>query len=343
LTIRLAPPPGTAVAPLGPAPTPLGAVVAVAPAGPPLGVAVAPPPLMGIGEPPLGTAVGVAVAGAPEAFAVAVAAMAVLVKTADGVKTDVAVPLLVLPPPPPPLEDGVLVGVGVLVAVAVPAATAVAVPAAAEVAVPAAAAVAVLAAAEVAVLFGVGVAVDTGPEQVALVVAEATMISAPIGNPKAAVVTCTCSAFTVRPLVVVPLPERICSLTRTKPTPGTVTSTLAPVIDCRTPLMRRLVSRVPAGELDAVVPFEVLVATDLTASAVIAPPSRLTLWTVELLVADACVAVDVSVLVSVSVPEWAITPAGPAEMLAAVLVPPGGKVWSATLLRVIGEFTIWAP
>ncbi len=106
----------------------------------------------------------------------------------------------------------------------------------------------------------------------------------------------------------------------------------------------RLVTVVPAAELDAVTPSAVLVETDAMPSAVIAPPRRVTRVTVEVVAAVAWVGVDASVLVSVTTPVVKTTPAVPAEMLAAVMVPPGGRTLSATFGRAIrGAASACAP
>ena len=113
----------------------------------------------------------------------------------------------------------------------------------------------------VGVPVGDGVCVGMGVVLLAPLVAEATITSVPAGIPMNAVVTNRCSAFTVRPATVVPFPDAICSLMSTKPTPGMSTRVFAAKLPWATPAITSPWKAVPAAELEATMPSELLVET----------------------------------------------------------------------------------
>lgn len=121
-----------------------------------------------------------------------------------------------------------------------------------------------------------------------------------------------------------PLPVKICSLITTEPTPGSGMTVLgAGLITIGVPLMTKPSNVVPAAELLAVTRFEVLVET--VRSVVAEMPSkprapRFKPFTVELLLADDWVAVEMFVDVLVITP--VVNRLG-SPVLRTVCVPPG--------------------
>src|SRR5579871_203709 len=154
----------------------------------------------------------------------------------------------------------------------------------------------------------------------------------PIGRPKLLErVTLTSNAITVMLVALTELTGPTCSLTVTVPMPASVILVLgAGVAVIGVPPITRLVKVEPLV-LVAVVVVAMLLATDCTAVAVIAPPSRLKPWTVALDWTEALVPNSEVVTVSLAAPLLRNEPS-------AAKLPEAVAVWEdKTQLRPTGK------